>query len=125
MDKHNDFGITDLDLLSEWKKRFADLLVTVDESFPKTRVKIFHNSVLRVTEEFLTAPVISELNTAGMNLAHKAGWQVVDLAGLVQNFETRDKYLRDGHHPHAFVMHALFDIYMSKAAHLLRKVLPT
>ncbi len=114
----DEYGITNLDGLESWKAHFFELLELVNDLFPRTKIKFYHTSIVRVANEQLREPVIADLNKAGATMAYQAGWQVVDLTRLVENFESFT-YLRDAHHPQPFITTALYDLYLSSAAKLL------
>lgn len=118
---HDQFGITSLDILEQWRAHFRTLLELVEEHFPSVRLKFYHTSITRVPNELLVPAVISDLNTAGASVALEAGWQVVDQARLIDSFQNYDHYLRDHHHPKPFILLALYDVYLSTAARLMPK----
>lgn len=118
---HDQFGITSLDKLEEWRANFGKLLALVDQHFPSVRLKFYHTSLTRVPNELLVPAVISDLNTAGASVALEAGWQVVDQARLIDSFQDYDNYLRDHHHPKPFILLAMYDLYLSTAARLMPK----
>ena len=118
---HDEFGITSLDKLEEWRANFSKLLSFIEEQFPSVRLKFYHTSITRVPNADLVPAVISSLNIAGANLALKAGWQVVDQASLIDSFQDYATYLRDHHHPKPFILLAVYDLCLSTAARLMPK----
>ncbi len=113
----NEYGITNEDVLETWKGHFSDLLDLATELFPRA-AKFYHTSLVKVYNDKLREPVIADLNREGPSLAYQAGWQVVDLNRLVENFEGFG-YLRDPHHPQSFILTAFYDMLVSSAAELL------
>ena len=114
--EHDGSRITNEGMLHEWRHHFWGMLMHIDEVFPSTRLRYYHTTGRSVR---FPQPVVMELNAAGGHLAHRAGWNIVDLSSMVNFFQDTNGYLRDPHHPKAFVLLALFDVYMSSAARLL------
>ena len=114
--QHDGSKITNQGVLHEWKHHFWDILVHIGEVFPSTQVRFYHTTARSVR---FPQPVVMDLNAAGSHLAHRAGWNIVDLSSMVNFFQDTESYLRDPHHPKAFVLLALFDIYLSSAARLV------
>ena len=113
---HNASGITDLAALQLWTAELFALVSHVDRTFPSSKTRAFHTTAFTVRDD-MPQPVIQDLNMAAVSLFNELPeWSVVDVVALTAPFASRNLYLRDEHHPEAFVQLALLDIYVSLLA---------
>lgn len=116
---HDKHGITDLRNLALWRKDLAELLDLIDDTFPATKVKIFHTSAYNIKPD-LPQPVVHDLNMAATScVMNNRNWVLLDLTRLTNVFQHRQDYLRDMHHPKPYVLLTLYNLYIS----LLKTVL--
>ena len=97
-----------LPALQEFAANLQSFMTLIDSALPGAG-KVF------VTTALPLASMVNNIRLAGFNAvgtstAIKLGWHVLDAALLQIEFEYKQYYLRDGHHPNSEVMNTWWHI---------------